>query len=110
MKNKLVEIRALLVKARYEADLFNRFHKFTNLSQACEKTWVAFTLFLEEKSGDEINGVKRPRPLALKLGYGGLYTICNQLHILHYEGSPDMNFDDTYGEIITAIDWIEGEL
>jgi hypothetical protein len=110
MRNKLPKIRELLKKARYEADLFNKYHKFTNLSQACEKTWVAFTLFLEMKSGEEINAMKRPRPLALKLGYGELYSICNQLHILHYEGSPDMEFDDIYGEIITAVDWIEGEL
>jgi len=58
MKNKKTKIVELLKKAEYERKLYEKSHRFTNLSQACEKTWVAFVLALEYISKTEI---KSPR-------------------------------------------------
>ena len=110
MKNKKPKILALLEKAEYELGLYERHHRFTNLSQACEKTWVAFTLFLELKSGKEINAKTRPRPLAVEFGYSDLWSVCDKLHILHYEGSPDSSFEDNAFDIRRASEWIRAEL
>lgn len=90
MRNKQQKIVELLKKAEYERRLYKKTHRFTNLSQACEKTWVAFVLALEYISKKEIKGTKAIFNIAQEQGLKQLFTECRYLHILHYEGSPDM--------------------
>ena len=94
MENKLSKIKELLMKAQSELNNYKSSGKFTNLSQACEKTWVAFVLLLELKSGKEIHGTKAIRPIALELGLDLLYANARNLHNMHYEGVPDFNDAD----------------
>ena len=110
MKAKRKKILQLLEQAEYEVALFKKSRQFPHFSQACEKTWVAFVLMLELKSGKEITGRVRPRPIAKALGYEHLYALCNALHILHYEGSPELNFRETFEDVGRAAAWIREEV
>lgn len=99
MKNKKTKILHLLTKSMQEMNLYKKNHRFANLSQACEKTWVALMLALEHKSGIEIkNGYDRKR-IAYKLRKGELYQKVRNLHYIHYEGSPAANDRETFADI-----------
>lgn len=110
MKHKLEKILSLLSEAEREAELYRNTQSFKYLSQACEKPWVAFTLMLELKSGEEITKGATRRPIAFRLGYEHLYTLCNSLHISHYEGSPAIIDEDILADIARAIQWIREEV
>lgn len=108
MKNKRGKITHLLLKAKQELSLFKKYRKFSNLSQACEKTWVAFLLAVEYKSGDEIKKHYKASELASKLGYSELFHRTKYLHIIHYEGSPDLRYEEIIPEIEYLIHRIRG--
>lgn len=99
MRNKKSKITHLLSKSKQELQLYKKTHRFANLSQACEKTWVALMLALEHKSGKEIkNGYDRKR-IAYKLRKGELYQKARNLHYIHYEGSPAAYDKETFADI-----------
>lgn len=102
MQNKRGKIIQLLNKSKQELYLYQKNHRFVNLSQACEKTWVAFLLALEYKSGREIkNGFDRER-IGYGLGLGELYQKARNLHYIHYEGSPAAYDEETFRNITTS--------
>ena len=75
--------------ARSELDMYRDNEAWGHLSQACEKTWVAFLLLLEHKSGEEIGGSKKRLELAKRLELMELYQTTKNFHIIHYEGIKD---------------------
>lgn len=106
MRNKLPKIKSLLDKAESELSEFTRTRRFANESQACEKTWVAFTLLCEYKSGKEIRNFATTKKIAKELGLELLFRLCYNLHIIHYEGSPaitDESVIEDVGEAINSI-------
>jgi len=107
VKNKKAKIQNLLKEAKKELTLFKEKGKFTNLSQACEKTWVAFVLMLEYISRRELKNNISIKNIAYTLGMGELYQRARYLHIIHYEGSPDVSFRELSVEIEETIDDIE---
>lgn len=102
LQNKKPKIIALLRHSNQELKKYKKTGKFVNLSQACEKTWVAFNLLLEFKSGKEITDSDQIRPTAESFGLGGLFQECRFLHVLHYEGSAGIDRWEVVGSIISA--------
>jgi len=110
MKNRRQKALALLVAAEQELAKFRERPQFTTLSQACEKTWVAMTLFIEIKSGKNIKNGATMRKEAKQLGYEGLYSRCRILHIFHYEGSVALGFNEMAEEVEELIPEVRREL
>ena len=106
MKNKKTKIVELLKKAEYERKLYEKSHRFTNLSQACEKTWVAFVLALEYISKTEIKSPRIIFNTAQEYDVKSLFTQCKYLHTIHYEGSHDMEDFEIYNYIQSSRDLI----
>jgi aspartate ammonia-lyase len=82
------------------------------LSQAAEKTYVAYTLLLEIKSGQELTH-SEIRKFGKYFGRQStmmqeLYVLTDYLHAYHYEGRVDP--DTVIAGIKRAIKLIEGEL
>lgn len=102
MKNKKIKIKQLLTKSKQEVRLYKKTHQFPHLSQACEKTWVAFILALEYKSGVEIRNGSGRRVIANRLDVNELFHIAEKLHIIHYEGSPAIQDSETFQDIENA--------
>ena len=94
VRNKKSKIRSLLIASKNELKSYQKNEKFIHLSQACEKTWVAFLLFLELKSGEEVVHTRHNRPLARRLGYENYLDKCMLLHWYHYEGCAGASLDD----------------
>ena len=107
MKNKRPKILALLKKARHELHVYRKTRKFTNLSQACEKTWVAFNLTIEYVKNKEIRTSKGIKDAALELNLLGLYREARYLHVIHYEGSPGVDDDELISDVIRTGSEIE---
>ena len=107
VKNKKAKIQILLKEAKRELTLFKEKGKFTNLSQACEKTWVAFVLMLEYISRRELKNTMSIKNIAYTLGMGELYQRARYLHIIHYDGSPDVSFRELCVEVEETIDDVE---
>jgi len=103
MKDRKPKIKALLNAAERELALFKNTREFPNLSQACEKIWVAFTLALEERANREIRGSVKIREIAFRLNYQYQYELTHKLHILHYEGSPDVEDSAVIQEVLEGI-------
>jgi hypothetical protein len=101
MKNKKREVLTMLAAAMREKKLYLKRRKFVNISQACEKTWVAFILALEYKAGVELHSGKEIHACAAGMGKSELWSRVRYLHIYHYEGSPDFNPED----MLEDIDW-----
>jgi len=108
-KLKLSKIKQLLNFAHTELDKYKKNESWGHLSQACEKTWVAFVLTLEYLSDEEIYGSKKRIELAKKLNLMELYQTTNKFHIIHYEGVKE---DESllFEEIEDAIHRIKGLL
>ena len=94
VKNKKSKIRSLLIASKNELKSYQKNEKFVHLSQACEKTWVAFTLLLELKSGEEIVHTRHIQPTARRLGFTALLDKCILLHWYHYEGCAGASLED----------------
>ena len=94
MRDKVPKIKELLKKAEDELFKYESSKRFVNLSQACEKTWVAFNLLVEQKSGKEIHRSEGVMNVAYELDLGLLYEKALVLHILHYEGSVGVSEEE----------------
>jgi hypothetical protein len=110
LKGKLSKIKELLKRAEDELAKYEVSDRFVNMSQACEKTWVAFNLLVEEKSGKEIKGTQGVMNVAYELGLGLLYERAWNLHVLHYEGSVGINESDFIERVRNTIFDVKREL
>ena len=107
MKNKRAKITRLLLEVRKDAILYRKHKRFVNLSQACEKTWVACNFYLEYNFNVEIKSGKNAETLAYATGLSGLYNTTHELHVLHYEGSPGANDGAVLREIEESVNAIQ---
>ena len=108
--NKKKEIISLLRHSNDELKKYKKSNKFVHLSQACEKTWVAFGLLLEYRSNKEIRGGREILLTAISLDIEHLYDRCYILHIYHYEGSAGADMWDVVRRVSQAHMLIKGEL
>ena len=110
IQEKKSKIKQLLVRAKDELSKYRSYKKFANLSQACEKTWVAFALLVELKTGKELSSNHSIEIESDNLGtfYSILYRDCFILHVVHYEGGyPDLNEQNLLNKIVVCISKIK---
>lgn len=106
-KNKLRKAKSLLNLAEKELNKYKDNLKFAHLSQACEKTWVAFILILEYQTGKEINKGSEIEHASNQLNLIPTYRLVKYLHVIHYEGSPGIDDETTINEVQTGINEVE---
>jgi hypothetical protein len=102
LKDKYPKIIQLLARAKSEWKEYERTKMFPNLSQACEKTWVAFLLALEHISGHEIKGFRDRENLSKIYNRESLLNRTAKLHMIHYEGSPDLTDEEIKYNLVLA--------
>ena len=110
MKNKRSKALALLVAAERELSAFRSKPQFSTLSQACEKTWVAFTLLLELKAGRELKTSAALRSAAKELRMRELFARTRILHVFHYEGSVALGYEEMAGDVEELIPEIRAQI
>lgn len=108
MKNKMQKIKQLLNMATSELNKYKNYRKFGNISQACEKTWVAFTLLMEYISGQESRSINDTKSIADQYNYALTFSNCRYLHILHYEGCAGISEDQIIRDVESTIHEVRG--
>jgi HAD superfamily hydrolase (TIGR01509 family) len=108
MKTVISKIKKTLKKARKELSLYIKKRRFSNLSKACENSWIAFNLLVEAKSGAKITGMELKHK-AHELNLATLYYTTINLHILH-NGSAALHEEEVIIDIREALRDMNGEL
>lgn len=91
LQSKKRKIDSLIKNAKIELTKYRSDKDYERLLQGAEKLWVAFTLFLEVRSGQEIRSAEGQQTIAFKLGFDHEYDLFHYLHVFHYEGMIEAN-------------------